>query len=203
MIKIKTFLRCFIFILVLLLSFSIGYFFGRCRYGGPGYLVPRDKDGFRWLGSAGDREIYVASFMSKDEPNRKNLILKINDDFIYWESDRNSDGKLDNVKHFENGVLMYESEDTNSDGSLNRRMVESYYEDGLHQRVMVDLNADNDFDLRINNPDSDDPVVEIFVEDKWTKRVKKNGVHGIYSSEGVFLPVKFEHGQWMILETKN
>jgi len=200
----KPILRCFILILVLLLSFSIGYLFRPCRYGGPGYLLPRDEDGlrYRYLGSVGDREIYVATFTTEDEPVQKIFALKINDDFIYWESDRNSDGKVDNVKHFENGVLMYESEDTNFDGSLNRRMVESYYEDGSHQRVMVDLNADNDFDLRINNMDNDDPTVEIFVGNKWTKRVKKNGVRGIYSGEGFFLPVRFENGQWMILETK-
>lgn len=187
--------------LVSISIFSIGYLFGRCRYGGLGYLV-RDKEGFRYLGSAGDREIYALSFVAEDEPERQNLVLKINGDYIYWESDRNSDGKVDNVKHFENGVLIYESEDTNFDGSLNRRMVESYYEDGSHQRVMVDLNADNDFDLRINNPDSDDPLVEIFVGNEWTKRVTKNGVDGIYSGEGIFLPVKFKEGQWTILAEK-
>jgi len=164
-----------------------------------------DGDSYRnrYLGTTDDgRKIHLSSFVTKDEPKCKNLVFRINNDPIYWEEDRNSDGKIDSVLHFEKGVLVYESEDTNFDGILNKRTVESYNKDGTHRSVMVDLNADNDFDLRIDNPNSDNPVVEIFVENKWIKRIEKNGVYGIYDAEGNFLPIKFENGQWEILAEK-
>ncbi len=202
MINIKALLKYFTLMLILVLSFGIGYLSGQSQYAGKGYFKPRAEDGFRYLGVAGDREIYMLSFVTKDESERKNFALKINDDYVYWESDRNSDGKIDNIKHFEKGILVYESEDSKFDGVLNRRMVESYKQDGSHDICMVDLNADNEFDLRIKNPDMDDAIVEIFVGNKWTKRVKKNDIHGIYDAEGNFLPVKFRSGKWEIIESE-
>ncbi len=200
--KVKVLSRHFILILVLLLSFSTGYLFRQYRYSWRGY-----KDGgkyrSRYLGATDDgRKIHLSSFVTKDDPKCKNLVFGINNAPIYWEKDRNSDGRVDDIMHFENGVLIYESEDTNFDGNLNRKIVESYNKDGTHRRTMVDLNADNDFDLRIDNPDSDNPVVEIFVGNKWIKRIEKNGVYGIYDAEGNFLPVKFKDGRWTILAEK-
>ena len=195
MIKIKIFLK---YIVIVFLGICLGYLIGKYRYEIKGYLVPRAKDGFRYLGTVGGREIYVLNFVIEDKPIRKNFALKINDNYIYWESDMNSDGLVDNIKHFENGVLAYASEDANFDGKLNRRMIESYKEDGSHHICMVDLNADNEFDLRIISPDGDNPIVEIFVKNKWVKRVIQGGQYGIDDAGGNFLPVKFDNGQWII-----
>ncbi|MCK5160606.1 MAG: hypothetical protein KAQ99_03435 [Candidatus Aureabacteria bacterium] len=195
MVKTKIFLK---YIVIVFLGVCLGYLIGKYRYEIKGYLVPRAKDGFRYLGAVGNRDIYALNFEIKGQPIRNNFALKINDNYIYWESDSNSDGLVDSIMHFENGVLIYESKDINFDGRLNRKMVESYKEDGSHHVCMVDLNADNEFDLRIINPDGDNPIVEIFVKNQWEKRVKQESQYGIYDAVGNFLPVKFDNGQWEI-----
>ncbi len=194
----------------LILTFCTGYLLGTFQSPAKYYMKPIGSDGAKYLGTINGRRIYVDSLSFPKYPKQKDFILLMNNYPVYWESDTNSDGQIDSIAHFEKGLLMYHSEDTNSDGVLNRRRVEYYHGDRLqdkhipHDKYLVDANSDGHFNVRVINPHMGaDAQVEILLGDgKWVKREKQDSSYGFYNDVGEFIPIYWNKGNWKILENK-
>lgn len=190
----------------LIISFVLGFLVKDISTRETSLKVASPQDIFRYLGTFGDKNIFASYFMfpEKEKASGLNYALKIDSEVVYWATDYDMDGQIDEIKYLENGKLIYNSSDNDNDGIFERRMIDSYNEDGSHVVTMVDMNADNHFDLRILYKSKEgsifkDAIAEVYFNGEWVNRVTKDNKRGIVIDDK-FYPIKFIDKKWVILE---
>ena len=194
--KILTTLEIIGFIIIIVIGFCEVRFFATYIY----TPLQSIEKGWAYLGQIGDRKIHATTTGWKDK-NVSCFAMKADGHLVYIEYDNNNDGIADSIVHFDKGVEAYSSHDIDSDGIIDRKTSE-LYKNGIHKSTIMDLNLDNNFDVKFIYSEDGKNIIskEIFIKNQWIKRVTQESQHGIYDDSGSFLPVKFDNGQWITVE---
>lgn len=124
---------------------------GRCLPDGPGYEVSEyDTSGdntpyvrklFKTMGEGSlSRLVLVCREADLNGDRRKDIVRLYNDEGrpVREESDRDFDGRIDEVTHFTNGRITLREVDTSGDGTIDTKI---FYEAGMPVRAERDMNG--------------------------------------------------------------